>query len=153
MIIDSFNRVELYAPLLKNLDKGLEALRALKKLEPGRYEFEGGFFMIQEGTTIGLDENNFESHRKYLDLQAIVEGSEDVCWQDIKDLEPITEYDPERDARFYKGPDTNCITISEGMFYVANPHDGHKPCVHKDHAPTHYKKIVMKLPASFESFK
>ena len=52
MIIDHVDNILKYEALLPNLRKGLEAVAAVKNgagLAPGRYEFEGGYFMVQQG--------------------------------------------------------------------------------------------------------
>ena len=54
MIIDHVDNILKYEALLPNLRKGLEAVAAVKNgagLAPGRYEFEGGYFMVQQGET------------------------------------------------------------------------------------------------------
>lgn len=145
MIIDKIDNILLYEPLLKNLKRGVEAVKALPELEVGRYEFEGGFFMVQKGCTKPLEEGTFEAHRKYIDVQILMEGSEEVAWSDITDLTTVIEYDPEKDAERLTGESDHVIKISEGMFYAAFPHDGHKPVSHTAEQQT-FTKVVMKLP-------
>ena len=78
MIIDSLKYIETYRPILKGLDAGLEAVKALgEHPETGRYTFEGGYFMVQEGMTRPMEDGDFEAHRKYIDVQIILEGQED----------------------------------------------------------------------------
>lgn len=145
MIIDKVDNILLYEPLLKNLKNGMEAVKALPALEVGRYEFEGGFFMVQKGSTKPLSEGTFEAHRKYIDVQILMEGSEEVAWSEITDLTTSSEYSPEKDAERFTGTFDHVIKISEGMFYAAFPHDGHKPVSHTSQPQT-FTKIVMKLP-------
>lgn len=145
MIIDKTDNILLYEPLLKNLRNGISAVRALPSLEIGRYEFEGGYFMVQKGSTKPLKEGTFEAHRKYIDVQILMEGSEEVAWSDITDLVTAIEYDPEKDAERLTGSFDHVMKISEGMFYAAFPHDGHKPVSHTASQQS-FTKIVMKLP-------
>ena len=49
MIIDHLDNIHFYAPLLPNLEKGLQAIREEKEkaggeIPAGRYDFDGGFF-------------------------------------------------------------------------------------------------------------
>lgn len=145
MIVDKCENIMMYEPLLKNLKQGMEAVQGLKSLEPGKYEFNGGFFMVQKGCTRPLEEGTFEAHRKYIDVQIIMEGSEEVAWQDITDLRTAIDYNPEKDAERLTGKFDHVMKISEGMFYAAFPHDGHKPVSHTKEQQT-FTKIVMKLP-------
>ncbi len=147
MIIDKFDNIRFYSGLLHNLESGLEAVAALRIPEVGRYEFDGGYFMVQKGSTKPLAEGTFEAHRKYVDIQIILEGSEEVAWQDITDLTTATEYNQEKDAERLNGSFEHVMKISEGMFYIAFPHDGHKPVSHTE-VPQTFTKIVMKLPAA-----
>ena len=147
MIIDKLENIMLYEPLLKYLKNGMEAVKALPALEVGRYEFDGGFFLVQKGTTKPLTEGTFEAHRKYIDVQILMEGSEEVAWSDITDLTTAIEYNPEKDAERLNGTFDHVMKISEGMFYAAFPHDGHKPVSHTAKEQT-FTKIVMKLPAA-----
>lgn len=148
MIIDSYDRISFYAPVLKNLDKGLAAIKALPKMEVGRYEFEGGFFLVQEGSTKPLMEGTFEAHRKFVDVQIILEGSEEVAWDDIKNLKSEIAYNPDKDAERFalNGTPEHVMKITAGMFWVGFPADAHKPICHTS-TPQTFKKIVLKLPA------
>lgn len=145
MIIDKLDNIMLYEPMLKNLAAGLKAVQDLEPLEVGKYSFEGGYFMVQKGETRPIEEGTFEAHRKYADVQIVMEGSEEVAWADIKDLELQMPYDPQKDAERFDGDKSHHILISEGMFYAAFPHDGHKPVSHTE-KKLQFTKIVMKLP-------
>ncbi len=145
MIIDKLDNIMFYEPMVKNLNKGLQAVNALKILEEDKYQFEGGYFMVQKGETKPLSEGTFEAHRKYVDVQIVMEGSEEVAFADISDLETVVSYDPDKDCERLSGDRSHHILISKGMFYMAFPHDGHKPVSHTDEKHC-FTKIVMKLP-------
>ena len=52
MIVDAFSNLSFYCPMIKNLDKGIEAVQQHWNTQTeGRYEFEGGFFTIMNGVT------------------------------------------------------------------------------------------------------
>lgn len=146
MVVDSLDRIMMYAPLVNHLEAGMDTVKKLgDNLEVGRYEFEGGFLLVQKGATKPLEEGTYEAHRKYVDVQIIVEGSEEVAWKDLKDLTTAIEYNPEKDAERLDGTFDHVMKISAGMFYMAFPHDGHKPVSHTKEQQS-YTKIVMKLP-------
>lgn len=145
MIVDKIEHILLYEPLLKNLRNGMNMIHSLKEIEVGRYEFDGGFFMIQKGSTKPITEGTFEAHRKYIDVQILLEGSEELAWSDIRDLKSELAYDSEKDAERLSGNFDHVMRISKGMFYAAFPHDGHKPVSHTKEQQT-FTKIVMKLP-------
>lgn len=146
MIVDLWRNISKYEGQLKNLDAAIRAIEALEEKKVGRYEFEGGFFMIQEGDTRFVDDGEFEAHRKYLDIQYITGGCEEMAWADIDDVKETVPFDEGKDIGFYGGDRSHHMLISPGMFYVVFPHDAHEPCIHTGDQPHHYNKIVIKLP-------
>ncbi len=146
MIVDKTKNIKFYKALLPNLDNALEALDSLgKDPQKGRYEFEGGYFMIQEGETHSVSDGDYEAHRKYIDVQIIISGSELVGWADTSCLKETDGYDSEKDKEMLSGPDEYCVKVSEGMFWAAFPQDAHKAC-RDTGEKTAYKKAVVKLP-------
>lgn len=144
MIIDKFSNLKIYIPLLKNLENGLEAIQAAGVPEIGTYEFDGGYFMVKEGTTGPIEEGDFEVHRRYVDIQIVLEGSEDLAWTHLDNLTETIPYDEKRDAAFCSGDITCQTPVAAGMCYILFPWDGHKAVRHVKQ-PQDYKKIVMKL--------
>lgn len=147
MIVDNLEQIFQYASLLPNIKKGMQAINNFKSYEVGRYEFEGGFFMVQKGTTKKIEDGTFEAHRKYIDVQIVVEGAEEVAWHYLKDLEECIPYNAEKDSARYKGTYDHVMKITAGMFYAAFPQDGHQPVSHTQE-PFTFTKIVMKLPVA-----
>lgn len=146
MIVDRIENILFYEKLLPNIASGMEKVKELKNPEVGRYEFDGGYFMIQKGETKPLEEGTYEAHRKYIDVQIILEGSEEVAWKPISELTSVIPYDPQKDAERFDGTKEHVMLISAGMFYAAYPKDGHKPVSHTEKKQS-FTKIVMKLPA------
>ena len=145
MIVDTLDHILNYKALLPGIENGIAAVKQLTSYEVGRYEFKGGFFFIQKGETTPLKEGTYEAHRKYIDVQIIVEGSEEMAWEEISKLTTAIAYDPQKDAERLDGDFEHVIKITENMFYAAFPHDAHKPCSHSAVRQS-YTKVVMKLP-------
>lgn len=148
MIIDKISNAGFYGSFVKGLDAGMEAIKPFldqKDPEIGRHEFDGGYFMIQKGQTKPIEEGTFEAHRKYIDVQIILDGSEEVAWAEIGDCTTAIEYNPEKDAERLEGDRSHHMLISAGMFYLVWPHDVHKPVSHTKEQQS-FTKIVMKLP-------
>ena len=100
MIIDRVENMEYYESILPGLKNGLKTLRELPSRVVGRYEFEGGFLMIQEGDTKPMDEGTFEAHRKYVDVQIMLEGCEELAWEDRSKLVPVIPYNEKSAFKF-----------------------------------------------------
>ena len=144
MIIDRIKNIEYYESILPGLKNGLNTLRLLPPQEVGRYEFEGGFLMIQEGTTKPMSEGTFEAHRKYVDVQIMLHGCEELAWEEYDLLNSLVPYNEEKDQERLDGERNHSMLISAGMFFAAFPQDGHKAVSHTDEQH-HYRKAVMKL--------
>lgn len=145
MVFDYVKNIECYNGILPNFAEGVAFALSLQDKPVGRYEQGEIFAMVQEGETTSIDEGLFESHRKYVDVQFVIGGKELVEWQEIAALTEEIPYDETKDAGFWKGSG-DVLEIKEGMFYVAFPQDGHKPCKHAVSANA-YRKIVLKLKA------
>lgn len=121
MIIDHTDNIMNYEALLPGLKKGMTFLRSLTEFDTGRYEFEGGYLMIQKGVTKPITEKTFESHQKYIDVQILLDGSEEVAWEDIRNLTAVTPYDAEKDVQRFNGSHDHVIKITAGMFLCRIP--------------------------------
>ena len=83
-----------------------------------------------------------EAHRKYIDIQIAVEGTEQMGWIDVSGCsEVLTPYNPEKDVVFYTGPVSTYFTVSPGEFAVFFPEDAHQPSIGEGKM----KKIIVKV--------
>ena len=148
MIIDKLENIQFYAPILPNLKEGIKAISDLKKkgaFAPGRYDFEGGFFKVENGSTKLFTEGTYEAHKQYIDVQIIEDGSEEIAWDTLEQLTETVPYSEEKDAARYTGDFSHQIQITKGMFWAAFPWDGHRPGAHSKEEQQ-YTKIILKLP-------
>ena len=144
MIICSYQELKRYEATIPGLAEAMAFIAELKSYEPATYLLSGGNkILVQQGTTKPVENALAEAHRKFLDIQYIVAGSEVVGWAPLEEMTPAGEFNEEKDAGMYNG-DVQFITVPAGFCYVVYPEDGHMPCVHLD-APTNYTKIVVKL--------
>ena len=93
MVIDKIENILFYKPMIPALEAGIAAVKAIEKLEPGKYRFDGGYFNIQKGETKPMNEGTFEAHRRYIDVQILAKGCEEVAWADVgdQDRDPIRQ--------------------------------------------------------------
>ena len=148
MIIDKLENIQFYASILPNLKEGIKAISDLKKkgaFAPGRYDFEGGFFKVENGSTKLFTEGTYEAHKQYIDVQIIEDGSEEIAWDTLESLMETVPYDEEKDAARYTGDFSHQMKITKGMFWAAFPWDGHRPGAHSKEEQQ-YTKIILKLP-------
>ena len=145
MIVDRIERLQQYSRNVPQLFETAKFAERVKNenLPAGRYNLGNDFVLVQEGTTRSFKEADFEVHRKYLDIQIIIAGSEYMEYADITDLKEKVPFDEEKDLALMEGAG-NKILIKPGMFYILYPSDGHKPCCHEE-IPTKYKKVLAKI--------
>ena len=126
------------------LDKYIEVLKTITTdIEPGRYELEDGAFYNVSGVINQepADKKVFESHEKYIDIQYVFEGTEEMEYADTADLTVTQPFDADKDCALYTGKGT-LITFKPGDFAVYAPMDGHKPGCGNGTS----RKVIIKVP-------
>ena len=120
----------------------------LSTLQPGWIELGDGVrASVQRYTSFQWDENRFETHEKFFDVQYVVEGMECCGVCDRSQLgEVAVPYDEENDITFYDEPKHySTVFLNAGDFIVLGPEDAHKPrCMWEKQIPI--KKVVVKVP-------
>jgi biofilm protein TabA len=148
MVADTLDNGAAYRDLGGGLRKAIEYARShdLRALPDGKHEIEGAklFVLIQSYTTRPEAEARLETHRKYLDLQLVLEGREIIYWAPAGELEPDGGYSDERDVAFYKGGVPGALALQAGAFAVFYPQDAHKPCCQWN-GPGKVRKAVFKI--------
>ena len=143
MIFDSIAYLEQYRGKIPCVDGILAFLDKADQLKEGRYDFDGGFVLVQEGTTRPPEQAQFEAHDA--DLQLICRGGERVEWADRAALPEAVAYDADKDIAFFHGSGV-AFDLMPGMFYAVFPHDAHKPGCHMGgERPVTYRKLVFKF--------
>lgn len=119
----------------------------LGELQAGRYDLSDGiFYSVQEYMTKPADECRFESHKRYIDIQWIVNGCEKIYIADTDKLKILSDYDDDKDIAFWH-TDKECCScvLTENSYVILYSDDAHMPgvCVAE---PEKVKKIVIKIP-------
>lgn len=117
--------------------------------ESNKVELTGGAYAIEQVYPARTrPEGFFESHRRYIDVQIIVEGEELMEVEDLTRLAVAEAYNPERD--FLKYHDTavaSVLKVRAGDVAVFFPEDGHMPSL-QWRAPGLVRKSVVKVPVA-----
>ena len=148
MIYDRFENLDLYAQPSTRLHWALTYARGtLATVADGRTDVDGDWIYASVATyeTESREERRFEAHRKYIDVQVLLEGEEaiDVSLED--DLSVLEAYDEKRDVTFLKPPpQVASLAMRPGCFAVFYPHDAHRPGCHLSEK-SRVRKIVMKV--------
>ena len=118
----------------------------LEQLELGKLVINDWLYInVQEYITKDLSEGRFESHKKYVDIQMMIDGTEAIETSDIDKLELETAYDEDKDVMFWKKkPNLMRSVISNGSYVILYPQNAHMPCIAVD-KPIKVKKLVAKV--------
>ncbi|MBB6430983.1 YhcH/YjgK/YiaL family protein [Algisphaera agarilytica] len=130
MIYTPAEHADRYAELHPLLGEAFVALRSFDLTTPdGKIEIRGDdlFLNVERYTTQPAEDRRFESHRAYLDVQAIFTGRESIYVEPIERLDVTEPFDAERDVAFYTGPHETRLDLQPGDFAIFFPEDGHKP--------------------------
>jgi YhcH/YjgK/YiaL family protein len=150
MIIDQLRHADRYRSLSPGIAAALEYLTTTKfdGVEPGRYELGDGVFAIVDAyQTRTAEQEVWESHRKYIDVQYIVRGAERMGWMPLSSQPAVTKpYDAERDVAFY-APGVDRVIVREKFFTVFYPEDVHAPGLAIGE-PSRVMKVVVKVPVA-----
>jgi len=97
------------------------------------------------------NEKFWESHKKYLDVQIMINGTEKVAINDIRDME-VKSFDEERDLTILEGDKAFDIIMKTGDVLVFFPNDVHKPelNVSENDDSGNIRKIVTKVVFKIE---
>jgi YhcH/YjgK/YiaL family protein len=87
-------------------------------------------------------ECKLESHKKYIDIQYVIQG-EEMMGITTQNNQTILEQNLEKDYTFYEGT-TSLVRVSKGMFTIFFPDDLHQPCVQTE-TVLEVKKVVIKV--------
>ncbi len=147
MIIDKLDNGQYYYGLGVKIQKALEYLNNtnLMELELGKYQIENDdiYAMVFEYDTKSIEGVLWEGHKRYIDIQYMVKGSEKMGYTNIENIKTTIEYDTSKDILFGTGVG-DFITVKEGMFILFAPQDGHMPSISVE-KPEKVKKVVVKV--------
>jgi YhcH/YjgK/YiaL family protein len=117
------------------------------QMEPGVYEIEGKkmYAQVFDAVPKPKEELRPEVHEKYIDVQFIASGKEQMGFcPDLGKFE-VDERIDERDLIFYKAvANEGYITATEGCYCVFFPSDVHRPSILLDNC-TSVRKVVLKV--------
>lgn len=148
MIADTLENLHLYTSLNPRFAAAAEFLKSYMLTSPEEKSFvlDGDALRasVSEYEPQSAEGKLFEAHRKFIDIQFVVEGGENIGWTLLKGLqEEREEFSAGGDIAFYSGDCAAWVKLTRGMFVILFPEDAHMPCVKADGCDS-VKKIVVK---------
>ncbi len=133
MIYDDLKNFDMYAKLSP------EAWKLVKEFIPtvnadtpkGRRQLDGDMVMADVNfyPTAPASEGRMEDHRRYVDIQVVVSGHEELYLAKCDAGELLEDGYEAKDCSFYTYvPEKSCpMSMTEGKFMVIFPGEGHMP--------------------------
>lgn len=163
MIYDKIDNLETYAGISEDIRIGLEFLRDAKPdMANGVYQLNPRVkAIVSEYETKPQNENGFEAHRQYIDIQYTLKGQERVACLPIEKLTETKPYSEEGDCALYSSatihqlssishhtssiiPHPSYLILQPGYFAIFFPQDGHMPGLCAT-TPEPVRKVVVKV--------
>lgn len=146
MIIDHISNAGRYAALGPRFKQAFDFLRTtdLNALEQGRYPLAGDalFALVQNYNTKAPSEGFWEAHRRYIDLQFVLQGTERIGYAPLHRMK-LESHDEQRDLSVLHG-EGDFLTLTDGCFMLLWPEDAHMPGLQADRSGP-VRKIVFKI--------
>ena len=120
------------------------------KVLDGRYELKNGVIAnVITYMTKPVQLTNYESHKKYIDVQYMIYGEELIAVEDIGniDMNIASFYDEDRDLILYQYDGGSVKKLNLGDIEIFYPQDVHRGAIAVEN-PMQIRKIVVKVPMS-----
>lgn len=140
-----------YGYLTAHIHKAVRYLKDhnLNAMEDGTYEIDGEeiYMMLQSFCVETPIDAAYETHRKYIDIQYVLNGELELLIGDRSEFAPNGEYDTEQDVQFYEPREYAAhVRLSEGEMSILFPEDAHKMiCFPKNGETVRIRKAVVKV--------
>ncbi|MFZ5878063.1 MAG: YhcH/YjgK/YiaL family protein [Chloroflexota bacterium] len=146
MIFDTLDHLSRYDGLGHNLPRALKFLaeQDLSTLPDGRTDIDGDdlYAMMQAYDTKPAEQGKWEAHRKYIDIQYVISGTERMGFASLRTMQ-LGEYIPDRDFQAMSGTGS-FVDVFAGSFVIFFPEDAHMPGLYVDE-PQPVRKVVLKV--------
>ena len=88
------------------------------------------------------EDSKLEAHKKYIDIQFLIEGEEVIGWKTYKDCKQVEKlYNDENDIEFFSDIPQTYLTLTPGTFAIFYPDDAHAPMI----SDNSVHKVVLKV--------
>ncbi|WP_298704753.1 YhcH/YjgK/YiaL family protein [uncultured Veillonella sp.] len=137
-----------YAPALVKVLDWLKHTDLLA-LPAGRQIIEGEaiYANVDDVKTRQYEDTKPESHKRYIDIQFMVQGAEKIGFTPNVGPMPPSEVYEDRDLYFYNPSlaDAGIILAKPGNYSIFFPDDLHRPLIAVDNTPQPIRKVVVKV--------
>jgi YhcH/YjgK/YiaL family protein len=148
MIVDSLKNAPLYCGLGKRIEAAFKYVQTtdFSGMKSGKYEIDGKdvYAVVKKSwSTKTADECQWEAHKHHLDIHVLFDGTENMAYSNVAELEVAGDYDAAEDIYWLKGPG-DLFTAKPGKFVLFFPEDAHMPDLAAN-SPEIVNKVVIKV--------
>ncbi|GEO10200.1 YhcH/YjgK/YiaL family protein [Segetibacter aerophilus] len=147
MITDVIQNAHLYEGLNERFKRAFRYLHEtdFSAIELGKHSIEGDdiFAIVNEFETKDKHECDGEAHKKHIDIQYLVKGTEMFGYAPLTTQKPVVDYDEANDVAIYREA-VSYLKLEAGMFIIFYPTDLHQPEV-REFEPVLVRKVVVKI--------
>jgi len=146
MILDDLQLYRRYERLHPGFAAAFVALQDpnLAAIEPGRYAVDGDRLSLIIGKDDGRGHEGakLEAHRRYIDIQFVIAGNEEMGWRSLSECHDVTKaYSEDEDLMFFGDAAESWFSVPPGKFAIFFPDDAHAPLAGRGEL----HKAVMKI--------
>jgi YhcH/YjgK/YiaL family protein len=145
MILDHQYHATRYQGLHPAIDEAIAFIQdpsAIAQLSLGRQTISPQLDAIIDHYATGQSQDRYlEAHRRFVDLQLMLDGSEMIQVATLTDQTPVQAYDELKDFALYNLPG-QMIHVAQAHFVIFMPQDAHLPCLGQPSQMV--KKLILK---------
>lgn len=146
MILSSLSQSSRYTTLHPLFQRAFDYIRDtdLYNMAPGRYHLVGEdlIAIVEHVSGRAKEVAKLEAHRRYIDIQLVLEGDESMGWKPLADcLNPVSEHSMEKDIRFFHDAPASYVPVPPDHFCIFFPEDAHAPLV----GSGNIRKVIFKV--------
>ena len=149
MIADRLSNAAACAPLHPAFAPAFAWLAAFSNAVPdGNHDIGHGCeARVMSYQTEPEQDRRWESHQRFIDIQAVMVGVERIDVSPVDGLTGATPYDATNDVTFYAASRSavSSLVVGAGAFAIFWPDDAHRPNIAIT-APAAVRKVVVKVP-------
>ena len=146
MIFSTLSQSDRYAALHPLFPRAFEFMSStdLLALAPGIHPIIGEqlFAIVEHMPGRTRAEAQLECHRRYIDIQLVLEGSDEMGWKPLSEChKPVSDYSAEKDIQFFYDAPATWIVTPPNAFCIFFPEDAHAPLV----STGNIRKVIFKI--------
>lgn len=150
MILSTISDLKTMRSEHKNLNIAVNWLAKtdLQAISVGSFLIDGADVKasVYEYESKSETESVWEVHKKYIDIQCVLQGQESIDLAPVESLSISKTYDEDKDIAFLEGEPEKKESLAQNEFIVLFPGEAHRAGIHGDRqtkAPV--KKLVVKV--------